>query len=422
MGLLRHRKNQDRDKPRFVHANTIPLTFLAFMGGQLDFLKQKGFDVAIITSEDDLLDVLRKREQVAVHVVQMNRSISPCSDLIALYDIWKWLVATRPTIVQAATPKAGMLVMVAARLAGVPVPIFFMRGLRYMGLEGWRRVATKSMEVLTCRCADVVFCTSPSLMRFALDERLCAPSKIRVVHHGTGNGVDSGRFDPERFTAEERVRIRSELGLRPDQPILLFAGRPVLEKGVVELVEAWQVVRERFPEAQLLIAGPTGRDDPMPSEVRRRLFADDRIHFLGYVADMAPIFAISDVLLLPTHREGFGLVALEAAAMRVPTVASRIVGVVDAIADGETGILVPRGDARAFASAVTTLFEQPELAARMGEKGRERVVRNFRPEDIWAALYREYEMLLRRRGIVLPRPDDADSKPGAGAERPSTES
>jgi glycosyltransferase involved in cell wall biosynthesis len=176
--------------------------------------------------------------------------------------------------------------------------------------------------------------------------------------------------------------------------VLGFAGRIVRDKGLIELDAAWRMLREEFPDLQLLLAGEFEPQDPIPADVEARLRGDPRIHLAGLVPDMPRFYKAIDVLALPTYREGFGTVLLEAAAMALPVVATRIPGCVDAVRDGETGTLVPSHDAAALADAVRAYLRDPELRRRHGDAGRRRALRDFRPEAMWEALYQEYVRLL----------------------------
>jgi glycosyltransferase involved in cell wall biosynthesis len=180
-----------------------------------------------------------------------------------------------------------------------------------------------------------------------------------------------------------------------------FVGRIVRDKGLIELTKAWQVLRDEFPMLHLLLAGFFEPFDPVPPEVERILRTDPRIHLAGYVDNPAPIYAASDVFAFPTYREGFGLVAVEAAAMELPVVATRIPGVVEAVEDGVTGTLVPPRDAEALARAIRIYLNDPDLRRRHGRAGRDRALRRFDPEKLCDEMYREYLDLLRERGLPV---------------------
>ena len=382
---------------KFIQSNTIPDTFLAFTKGQLSYLGDKGFEIIAITSPGDRFEEFRERERIKVYPVVMLREISPFRDVAALFRIIRIMLKERPSLVQGSTPKAGMLTMMAAAITDRPARLFFLRGVRHSELCGWKRRAVYSMEKLTCRLANRVLCTSPSVMKEAIESGIAAPKKTAVLHNGTGNGIDHKRFDPHSFDAKA---IRAQWGISDDSSVVLLAGRIVRDKGVVELAECWSVLKKKFPNLYMIMAGSIEKEDPVPQAVLDYLKAEERVIMPGRVKDVAPLYSITDILVHPTYREGIPIAPLEASAMEVPVVATKVTGCVDAVVDGETGILVPPKDSAALAEAIEYLLEHPEERERMGKAGRERVVRDFRQEDVWEALYQEYVRLLIERGVI----------------------
>jgi glycosyltransferase involved in cell wall biosynthesis len=328
----------------------------------------------------------------------MARRITPLRDLISIWRLYRVLRRFRPDIVHAQTPKGGLLGTIAAWLAATPVRIYHIRGLPYMGAVGVRRFLLRNTERVACTLSHAVLCVSRSVREVAVAEPLCAPDKITVLLGGSGNGVDAlGRFDPVG-NAAHRETIRASLGIPPNADVIGFVGRIVRDKGVVELAAAWSALRDAYPDTHLLLVGPFEPQDPIPREVETLLRNDPRVHLTGHTLQTAPFYAAMDLVVLPTYREGFPNVPLEAASMELPVVATRIPGCVDAIQDGVTGTLVPPRDAAALTTAITTYLAHPSLRRAHGQAGRERVLREFRQEAIWAALRAHYEALLVGRG------------------------
>jgi lipopolysaccharide/colanic/teichoic acid biosynthesis glycosyltransferase len=232
----------------------------------------------------------------------------------------------------------------------------------------------------------------------ALNERICPRGKIRVLGKGSGNGVDAlERFNPERLSVTVREETRSELGIPGQATVIGFVGRVVKEKGIAELEEAWHSLRDSYPEAYLLIVGPFETQDPLPAHSIARLQKDRRVVLTGLEWNTAPLYAAMDIVVLPTYREGFPNVPLEAASMELPVVATNVPGCIDAVEDGKTGILVPPRDHVSLAGAIRLYLNDPTLRLAQGKAGRERVLRDFRPEVIWKAIYDQYDELLRGR-------------------------
>jgi lipopolysaccharide/colanic/teichoic acid biosynthesis glycosyltransferase len=367
-----------------------------------------GFEVHVLSSPGERLDTFGADEGVQVHEVAMQRRITPFRDLISLWRIWLAIRRIRPQIVHAHTPKAGLLGMIAARLAGVPVRIYHIHGLPMMTARGIKRAILRRTERISCGCADRVLCVSRSIRDGVIGEGFCRPDKLKVIRNGSANGVDAARsYDPARFSEEDRRRIRAGFGLPEGAQVLGFVGRLVRDKGLIELSAAWESLKREFPRLHLLIVGRSEPQDPIPSEVLDMLRNDARVHLIGAVDKyaMPGVYSVIDVLAIPTYREGFGNVAIEASAMEVPVVASRVPGIVDAVQEGVSGTLVPPHNSYDLARAVRTYLLDPELRRYHGQSGRIRVLQGFQPIDIWLDLHDEYVHLLRRHELrSVPAP------------------
>ena len=199
-----------------------------------------------------------------------------------------------------------------------------------------------------------------------------------------------------------------------------FIGRIVRDKGIVELAGAWNELRRIFPDLHLLLVGPAEPQDPIPAEVDHALRNDSRVHFVGEQSNTPPFYTIIDVLALPSHREGFANVLLEAAALELPVVATRIPGCMDAVQDGVTGTLVPPHDATSLARALCRYLRDPALRRHHGAAGRERVLRDFRPEILWQAVYQEYVRCLLRKGL-MPQGENPFARSESGQADPPRE-
>jgi glycosyltransferase involved in cell wall biosynthesis len=381
--------------PRLVHVLSVPDS-LVFLRGQVAFMRSRGWDITVVTSPGEALDAFGRQEQVATHGIPLKRAITPAADLVSLAKLTRVIRGLRPDIVHAHTPKGGLIGSLAAAAARAPARIYHMRGLPLMTATGRRRALLTATERTACAAATHVLCVSHSLRDVALGLKLCRPEKIEVLLHGSGNGVDArGRFNPDKLPADTRAATRRSLGLAEDAVVFGFIGRLVVDKGIRELAAAWREVREQLPTAHLLLAGVWEPQDPVPADLRTTLENDPRVHVLGFRNDTPALYSAMDAVVLPTYREGFPNVLLEAAAMGRAVIATRIPGCVDAVQDGTTGVLVPAMDSGGLRDAMLRLGGDPGLRAQMGAAGRARVLEGFDRERLWQALADCYE---RQRG------------------------
>lgn len=390
--------------PRLIHITTVPHT-LHFLIGQISYMREAGIEIEAISSTDEKLGIFLKQEPIRHHPVTMSRSLSPIRDLAACWRLYRILRQRRPDIVHVHTPKAGLLGMLAACLAGVPVRIHHIHGLRFTTLTGWKRQLVLTCEQAACRMATRVFCVSPSAMTTAIEAGVVAEDQVQVLLNGSINGMDAiGRFDPDQLPADARAETRERLGIPNDAVVVGFIGRFVTDKGLGELAEAWQTIRVENPNAHLLLVGYFEDQDPLDATLRSQLEQDERVHISGYDPETPPLYASMDVFCLPTYREGLPYVLLEASAMRLPIVATRVTGCVDAVEDGITGTLVKPRDSAALATALIRYIEDESLRQWHGTSGRTNVLENFEPQAMWQAVLDEYTAALQAARCSLPVP------------------
>lgn len=396
---------------KLVHMTTVPQS-LFFLRGQTGYMTERGFEVHALSSPGDFLSQFAEQEHACVHPVEMPRRITPLRDLVAVARIWNVLRKIRPLIVHAHTPKAGVLGMCGAWLARVPVRIYHMHGLPFTTATGCKRALLMWSERISCRLAHHVLCVSASVSQVAVDAGLCPKKKIGVLAKGTINGVDAAqRFNGASLPPALREETRRRYQIPSDALVLGFIGRIVRSKGIIELAGAWATLRQEFPQLRLLLVGPYERQDPIPPAIDQQLRSDTRVHLIGEEWNIPPLYAAMDVFVLPTYREGFPSVLLEAASMKIPVVATRVPGCMDAVQDGVTGMLVPPYDAAGLAGAVRMYLRDSELRACHGAAARDRVLRDFRPEQIWRAIHQEYLRCLSNSGVSPHRQEPVLTKP-----------
>jgi len=395
------------NRPRLVLAVNSSIA-IGFLQGQPEYFQSSGFDVTVLCPERRSGEwEVSRPDGVRILEVPMEREISPVRDLHSAWHLWSILRALRPTVTNVGTPKAGLLGGFAAWLTRVPCRFYTLHGLRFETTTGFRRKLLIFAERLACRFAHRVVCVSHSVREKAIACGLVDRERALVFGAGSCNGVDVSRFAPTPQRMRRAAELRRQFGIPENAPVALFVGRLTCDKGITELMEAFLQLEDRFPELRLLLVGSFEDGDPLPEDVRKRLETHERVILAGPVNDTAPYYAIADVLVLPSHREGLPTVVLEGHAAGKPVIGAAATGIVDLLADGETGLLFPVGDASALADAVARLINDKPLAMKLALAGQEQVKRKFRQELIWAALRREYLKVLQGReaphSSVLPQ-------------------
>jgi glycosyltransferase involved in cell wall biosynthesis len=377
-----------------VHITTIPAT-LHFLKGQPRYMAENlGLSTHAISSPGSDFEAFLAREPgVVPHEIPMERRIAPLRDWLGLVALTARLRRLRPSIVHTHTPKAGLLGALAARLARVPLVIHHIHGGVWLGASGFRRTVGRWTDRVTCALAHRVLCVSESVRERLVYEGLCPAEKVAVLCRGSINGVDAeGEFDPDRV-AEQRAVVRQELGIPEHAVVVGFVGRLTPEKGIAELMAAWRELSPSKQDLHLLLVGEQDSVTPLPQGMLCEWRAGARVHMTGMTWDTPRLYAAMDLFVLPTYREGFPVVLLEAAAMGLPIIATRVPGCIDAVVEGRTGVLVPPRDVAGLTAALRGMVADPALRAALGSAARERVLREFQPRLLWQALASEYACL-----------------------------
>lgn len=383
-------------RPTILYCVTVSLSASTLLRGQLAYFSRKGYRVHLACSPGPTLQDLAARESVTVHPIPMSRRISPLRDMLSLFAMIALIRNVRPDIINAGTPKAGLLGILAATLTGVRARVYVMRGLRLQTSTGLMRKILILTEKLACRCAHVVVCVSPSLREEAIRARLVSPNKAQVIGMGSSNGVDVERFKLDAHLREQIDSLRAKHHLSTEAPTLGFVGRLTKDKGVIELIEAFERLYAEDSSIRLLLVGDTEDEDPLPQHTLQTIFNHPGIVRTGFVSETAPYYYLMDVLCLPSHREGFPNAPLEAAAAGRPTVTTDATGARDSVDDGVTGFVVRCKDIDSLTKALRRLLFDRQVARAMGEQARRRVINSFTPETVWKGLDDLYRRLLEQ--------------------------
>lgn len=352
---------------------------------------EAGFHVSVLSGPGQQLDDTAQAVGVDVHPIEIQRGIAPLADCRTLIVMYRLLRRLRPDLVEFSTPKAGLLGSIAAKLCGVPTRIYSLRGLKMESARGLKRSILLAAERLAASCAHLVVCNSESLRAKALALRIAPAAKLAVLGEGSSNGVDVDRFSPGFST------VRASFGISADAHVLGFVGRLTCDKGLPELIAAFTMILKAEPETYLLLVGWfDAAEDALDDRLRTLILSHPRILFTGFVGDTAPYYRAMDLMILPTWREGFPNVVLEAAATGVPVITTLCTGSRDAVVPEVTGLLIPPGYPEAICEAALKLLRDPPLRQRMGLAARSWVIEHFLDTQVLGLTVAYYTNLMNQ--------------------------
>jgi len=374
--------------PRILLGVTADMS-LTLMRGFPEFLRDQGWDVHVVSAPGPALSALGTVDGVTVHAIAMARQPSPQQDLHSLVAWCRVLRRVRPDLISVGTPKAGLLGGIAGFLTRVPHRVYLLRGLRLETSTGVQRRIFSVLERVAMGVAQDTVSVSRSLRQRVIDLGLVREGKIRVLGQGSSNGVNIAGFAQPSAAASLHAPTAASLGIDPNVPVIGFVGRLTKDKGLSVLAEAREILTGRGVDHQLLVVG--GIDEGASESALTNAGAAGRAAIqTGHVANVRPFYAHMDVLCLPTYREGFPNVVLEAGAAGIPTVTTDATGAVDSVIDGQTGMTVAVGSAVQLAAALETLIRDASLRQTMGAEALRHVTENFNQPDVWRRIHAFY--------------------------------
>lgn len=377
----------------------MPISLQLLLKGQMKFMQQQGFEVCMVSSDGNELSALKMQEGCEHVVVPFTRKITPIQDLICLIQLIRLFRNRRPDIVHTHTPKAGLLGMLAAKLSGVPVRLHTIGGLPWMESKGLLRRLLKGMEKLTAAAAHRVYPNSFLLQRFLMDEKI-ATKKMKVLGEGSTNGIDCDFFSCTEDIMAQAAQLRKLENVPKAAWVWIFIGRVVKDKGIAELLEAFQIVHAQFPEDQLWIVGDEEPQlDPLSAAASAILQTHKAIRRFGFTADIRPHLAAAQVLTFPSYREGFPNVPMQAGAMGCALLLSDINGCNEIVADGMDGVLVPPKSSAALTQAMLHLRNDAAKRAIFAQTIRQKISDRYDRKKIWNLLNQEYQYFLTQKNI-----------------------
>ncbi len=356
----------------------------------------KAHDITLLARGDASELVALSNDRVVFQPLNIEREISPIQDFLTLLTLIKLFRRHKFDCVHSIMPKAGLLAMVAARVAGVPVRVHTFTGQVWVNKTGFRRWLLKQLDKVMVWAATDLISDGFGQADFLIDEGVVRNDQIRVLGNGSTCGVDSARFAPNESI---RKKIRRKFHIADEAIVILYLGRIKRDKGVTDLCAAFEIVADLNPWVQLLVVGP---DEEGLEECVNQIAIKfpERVHREEGVTQTPEHFmAASDIFCLPSYREGLNVTLLEASSMTLPTVASRIYGVTEVVIDGETGLLHEKGNVINLVAALQKMVTNRELRIRLGMAARERVAKLFSQVLVVKVMSKFYSSKLAQRDM-----------------------
>ena len=385
--------NSDSPAPQKIRVLRVVSVSMGFshIWGQLEIYKAEERDIILASSRDEFFSKIKELD-LPYEELSICRKISPLHDLISIYQLIKIIRKIRPHILHSSTPKAGLICAIAGFLVRVPVRIHTFTGQRWATLNGFKRWLLKKIDTFIACINTKVYSDSPSQNRFLIEQGIVKKGKISCLHKGSLGGINLKRFN--RSTAISREEILKEYKISPQAKILLYLGRINKDKGIDELVRAFTSLNKKRTEPiYLFLVGPV--EDKSIQLIENT----ENMKMLGATLNPEKFYSIADIFCLPSYREGFGSVILEASAYGIPSIGTRIPGLIDSIEDSVTGLLVEPRNALAFEMALEKMISQKDLREKLGRNAYERVVRDFDYKLIAKKQWQEYRLLLEQSFI-----------------------
>lgn len=408
---------------------TVPISLNILLNGQLRFLN-KHFDVTAVSGSGNDLESVADREGVQTHSIRIKRKISIIHDIVSLFKLYFYFLREKPLIIHSITPKAGLLSMIAGKWAGVPIRMHTFTGLIFPYRKGLLKWVLVLMDRVLCKYATHVYPEGngvrEDLLRFGITDK-----PLKIMADGNVNGIDTEHFSRNSVGDYQMSELRSQLGISENDFVFIFVGRLVKEKGIDELVAAFNSVLQQHNaihetnlvplfqhqletahagssrwesevsktetlmkgrSLKLLLVGPLeAKKSGLSKATLEQIKSNPAIMTVGWQSDVRPYFAVSDALAFPSYREGFPNVVLQAGAMELPSIVTDISGCNEIITHGINGLCIPSKNTQKLEAAMFQMLTRPESYQKMKEAARPRIESHYQQAAVWKALLEEYQ-------------------------------
>jgi len=380
-------------KLKLIRITTVAISLKILLKDQLAFMN-KHFNILAVSSSGKELSEVHLDEGIRVADLEMSREITPLKDLLSLAKMVILFLKEKPEIVHTHTPKAGIIGMLAAFICRVPHRLHTVAGLPVMEAKGRKKSLLLFVEKLTYACATKVYPNSYGLQEYILDEKLCSPIKLKVIGYGSSNGIDTEHFSRVEEIVQVSKGLEDEYGLK-EKFVFCFVGRVVKDKGINELMSAFEKLSSEFENISLFIVGKMESElDPISSKSEEILENNKSIIHVGFQSDIRPYLVASDCFVLPTYREGFPNVVLQAASMELPSIVTDINGCNEIIHDSVNGLVVEPKNSDVLYDAMKKFMVDENLKVLLSTNVRDEIVEKYDRKNFHQYLLDEYNEVI----------------------------
>lgn len=371
-----------------LHVVNIYFVLPYFIGDQFKYFKQKGYNMNVVCSPSEYLADYAKEQGFDYIESPVNRSISLKDDFITIRNICKFIKQKKIDIVVGHTPKGALLAMIAAWIMRVPKRIYFRHGLVYETSHGLKRLMLKNIDRLASLCSTQIVCVSPSVLQRSIEDHLAPTKKQHILGYGTCNGIDTQvKFNPAIVEQAKVEALRKRWGINDGDFVIGYSGRLVRDKGIISLVQAFDMLKNAV-NCKLLLVGMFEVRDALPDDIKKRIEEDPRIINTGFINGcMEYYYALMDLYVLASYREGFPTGVLEAQSMELPVLTTRVTGCCDSIIDGTTGLFISH-EPKDIADKIDEIRLEHHID---GKAGRKWVIEYFDCNKVWCEIEKLYE-------------------------------
>ena len=376
---------------KILHVLNVPFVLPYILGNQIEYFNDIGTEVHIACSNGPQLDNYKKKWNFVFLELKINRKISLFDDIFSIFVLIKYIKKNNINVVVGHTPKGALIAMISAFLCKVNKRIYFRHGLMFETSKGIKRKILIYIEQFTSTLSTKVICVSNSVLDKSIEYKITIKNKLLLINNGSCNGIDSlNRFNIASISNDFLKNKRKEYNISINDVVVGFVGRLSKDKGINELIQAWNSVKNRYTNVKLLLCGPVDERDPINKNLLNKILNDSTIIYTGEVIETEYIYSLLSIFILPSYREGFPTVVLEASSMNLPVITTKNTGCIDSIIENITGIFTEINP-DCISDKIEFYINNPELSILHGRNGRKFVVNNFNQKQIWNKLALEYK-------------------------------